>query len=154
MPGLSIGEMARRAGVSTSALRYYEKARLLPPPARESGRRRYGRQVLGRIRIILLARGAGFTIEETRIFLEVQTPGATPAARWRLMAKKKIAELDVIMARVAQMKVMLESEFRCGCQRLDDCEKLMAAKATRQTAATPAWLAASKESVQRLRLRK
>lgn len=53
MQGFMIGELARRAGVATSALRYYEKAGLLPPPARASNRRQYDRGVLGRIRIIL-----------------------------------------------------------------------------------------------------
>jgi len=64
--GLSIGDVARRSGLSTSALRYYEKAGLLPPPARVSKRRVYEKKVLGRIRIILLARHAGFTVNETK----------------------------------------------------------------------------------------
>ena len=59
MTGLTIGVVARQAGVAASALRYYEKAGLLPPPARSSKRRLYDPQILGRIRIILLARDAG-----------------------------------------------------------------------------------------------
>jgi len=47
MAGLMIGELARQAGVSTSALRYYEKGGLLPSPARASNRRQYDRGVLG-----------------------------------------------------------------------------------------------------------
>jgi DNA-binding transcriptional MerR regulator len=58
-----IGEVARRSGLSTSALRYYERAGLLPPPMRVSKRRVYEQKVLGRIRIILLARHAGFTVK-------------------------------------------------------------------------------------------
>jgi MerR family redox-sensitive transcriptional activator SoxR len=69
MKGLMIGELARQAGVAASALRYYEKAALLPSPARASNRRLYDQGALGRIRIILLARDAGFSISETRTFL-------------------------------------------------------------------------------------
>jgi MerR family transcriptional regulator, redox-sensitive transcriptional activator SoxR len=62
MAGLMIGELARRAGVAASALRYYEKAGLLPPIARASKRRQYDPKILGRIRIILLARDAGSSL--------------------------------------------------------------------------------------------
>jgi MerR family redox-sensitive transcriptional activator SoxR len=128
MPGLSIGEIARQAGVATSALRYYEKAGLLPAPARLSKQRRYDQQILGRIRIILLARDAGFTVSETRTFLSGFPLGATPAARWRAMATEKLAELDALIARVSDMKSILEASFRCECRRLEDCERLVAAR--------------------------
>src|ERR1700683_5031024 len=89
-----IGELARQAGVATSALRYYEKTGLLPAPARASKRRQYDPGILGRIRIILLARDAGFSISETRTFLNGFPVGTRPALRWRAMAKSKLAELD------------------------------------------------------------
>ena len=95
-----IGELARKVGVAPSALRYYEKAGLLPPPARTSKRRQYGQNIVGRIRIILLARDAGFSISETRTFLNGFPAGTRPALRWREMAKRKIAELDELLARV------------------------------------------------------
>lgn len=129
MTGLTIGEVARAAGIATSALRYYEKVGLLPAPARSSNRRQYDRRVLGRIRIILLARNAGFTVSETRTFLSGFPAGATPAARWRTMAKRKLAELDVLTARIAEMKSLLEASFHCECRRLEDCERLVAARA-------------------------
>lgn len=131
MSDLTIGEVARRAGVAPSALRYYEKAGLLPPPARQSTRRRYDPQILGRIRIILLARAAGFSVRETRTFLSGFPLGVTPAARWGAMAKRKLAELDALMARVAQMKSILEASFHCDCRQLSDCERLVAAKKCR-----------------------
>ena len=80
---LLIGEVARRAGLSTSALRYYERVGLLPPPARISKRRMYDSKVLGRIRIILLALDAGFTVKETRTFLSGYPLTTAPAERWR-----------------------------------------------------------------------
>jgi MerR family redox-sensitive transcriptional activator SoxR len=126
MLGLKIGDLARQAGVAPSTLRYYEKAGLLPAPARISKRRHYDRQSLGRIRIILIARDAGFTVNETRTFLNGFPFGATPAVRWRAMAKKKLAELEVLAARVNAMKALLDASFHCECRRLEDCERLIA----------------------------
>jgi MerR family redox-sensitive transcriptional activator SoxR len=154
MPGLLIGEVSRRTGLSTSALRYYEKAGLLPPQARLSKRRRYDQHILGRIRIILLARDAGFTVEETRTFLGGYPLGATPAARWRAMAEQKLVELDALMARIVQMKAILEASFRCECKQLDDCERLMAAKTSRCATSNPGRGGPTKDSLQRLRRRK
>src|SRR5438045_7212802 len=69
MRELSIGEVAREAGMPASTLRYYEKAGLLPAPPRRSGQRCYSEAVFGRINLIRLALEAGFTIGETRVFL-------------------------------------------------------------------------------------
>lgn len=123
--GLLIGEVARRAGVSTSALRYYERVGLLPPPSRISKRRIYDSKVLGRIRIILLALDAGFSVKETRTFLSGYPLTATPAERWRALAAKKLAELDAQMTRLTQMKSILNDSFQSRCMRIEDCEKYM-----------------------------
>jgi MerR family transcriptional regulator, redox-sensitive transcriptional activator SoxR len=125
MAGLMIGEVSRRAGVAASTLRYYEKAGLLPAPARFSKCRRYDPPILGRIRIILLARSAGFSVSETRTFLNGFPAGTTPALRWRKMAQRKMAELDQLAARITQMKLILDASFRCRCRRLEDCERLV-----------------------------
>jgi MerR family transcriptional regulator, redox-sensitive transcriptional activator SoxR len=123
--GLLIGEVARRAGLSTSALRFYERVGLLPPPARVSKRRIYDSKVLGRIRIILLALDAGFTVKETKTFLSGYPLTATPAERWRALATKKLAEVDAQLTRLAQMKSILNESFQCRCTRIEDCEKYM-----------------------------
>jgi MerR family transcriptional regulator, redox-sensitive transcriptional activator SoxR len=54
-PELTIGEVARRAGVATSSIRYYERIELLPTPERVSGQRRYGSDVLGKLGLIGVA---------------------------------------------------------------------------------------------------
>src|SRR5580704_9509280 len=113
MAALTIGELARQVGLAPSALRYYEKAGLLPAPPRASKRRQYDLNILGRIRIILLARDAGFSVSETRMFLNGFPATATPALRWREMAKRKMAELDELLTRVAQMKLILDASFHC-----------------------------------------
>jgi MerR family redox-sensitive transcriptional activator SoxR len=123
--GLLIGEVARRAGLSTSALRYYEKAGLLPPPSRVSKRRIYEAKVLGRIRVILLTLDAGFTVKETKTFLSGFPTTTTPAERWRALAAKKLAELEAQMTRLTQMQSILRDSFRCHCMRMEDCEKYL-----------------------------
>ena len=122
---LLIGEVARRAGLSTAALRYYERVGLLPPPARISKRRMYDSKVLGRIRIILLALDAGFTVKETRTFLSGYPLTTAPAERWRALAAKKLVELDTQITRLAQMKSILNDSFQSRCVRIEDCEKYM-----------------------------
>ena len=123
MSSMPIGELARITGLAPSAIRYYEKAGLLSKPVRVGNQRRYGPAALGRLRIVLLARDAGFTIAETRTFLTGFSPATPPSARWRVLAEKKLAEIDVQMTRIARMRELLATSFHCECLRIDDCER-------------------------------
>ena len=126
MRGLSIGDVARKTGLATSALRYYEKAGLLPAPGRASKQRRYDPEILGRIKVVQTALAAGFTIAETRKFLSGFPLGTRPSARWQALAARKRAELDSLIARATAMKTLLDSEFQCGCRSFADCEAAFA----------------------------
>jgi MerR family redox-sensitive transcriptional activator SoxR len=126
-----IGEVARRAGVAASALRYYEREGLVPPPARSANRRIYDPRVIGRIRIIQLARDAGFSIAETRAFVRNYAGDGLPSTRWQAMADRKVRELDALIARAGQMKRLLKSSFRCGCSTIEDCEKAILSRSER-----------------------
>jgi MerR family redox-sensitive transcriptional activator SoxR len=66
MASLTIGEVAARAGVNTSHIRYYEREGVLPEPARTGGQRRYDEAVLHRLAIIDVAQRAGLTLAEIR----------------------------------------------------------------------------------------
>ena len=123
MSGMPIGALARAAGLAQSAIRYYELQGLLPKPLRRGGQRRYSSQALGRLRIIQLARAAGFTVAETRTFLTGFSATVAPAARWRALAERKLVELNEQMERCSRMKELLESNFRCECPALADCER-------------------------------
>lgn len=104
---LAIGDVAARAGVATSTLRYYEREGLLPAPARESGRRRYERAVLQRLAVIDVAKRAGFTLAEIRQLLE-GFEGAMPSSeRWRDMAARKLPEIDVVIQDAQRMRRLL-----------------------------------------------
>jgi MerR family redox-sensitive transcriptional activator SoxR len=121
MEELAIGEVARRAGMRPSALRYYERIGLLPAPRRVSGRRRYDQGTVQMLKVVQLAQQAGFSVAEIQTLLHGFAPDTPPAARWQPLAQQKIAELDALVARTQQMKRILEIGLRCGCLRLEDC---------------------------------
>src|SRR5207249_10640293 len=101
---LPIGEVARRAGLRPSALRFYEDAGLMRPVARVSGRRRYDRSALHRLAVIGLLRDAGFTIEEMRRLLA----GGTARHRWRPIAERKLQEIDSRIAEAQETRRLIE----------------------------------------------
>ena len=125
MPGLTIGTLAKLSGLSASALRYYEAAGLLPAPARESGRRRYDAQAVARLRIIRVAREAGFTVAETRTFLSGFSQATPPAARWRALAERKLAEIEARTRQLEHMRSLLTTQFGCRCPTIADCERAL-----------------------------
>jgi MerR family transcriptional regulator, redox-sensitive transcriptional activator SoxR len=122
---MSIGEVARSAGVRPSAMRYYEGVGLLPPPERENGRRRYDgevlREVLDRLAVVRVAQQAGFTISEIRTLLDGFSEDTPPSERWRVLAREKLTEVDALIERALGMKDLLERGLRCECLSLEDC---------------------------------
>lgn len=123
---MKIGEIAARAGLATSAIRYYEKAGLLKAPHRASGRRVYSEDVLHELVIIRFAQQTGFTLKEIRLLLH-GFPEKTPAStRWRKLAGRKIPELNAAARRALAMKKTLEKLLGCKCQNLDQCTRGLA----------------------------
>lgn len=131
MEELAIGEVARRAGIRPSALRYYESIELLPPPRRVGGRRRYDETTVGMLKIIQLAQSAGFSVAEIGTLLHGFEPDTPPAARWQPLARKKLRELDELIAHAEEMKRILATGLNCGCLRLEDCAAVLE-KASRE----------------------
>jgi len=122
---MSIGRVAQICGLAPSAIRYYEKAGLLPKPIRVSRQRRYGAEVIGRLRLLQVAREAGFTIAETRTFVAGFSAATPPAVRWQTLATRKLGEIEVQMRRLRRMKVLLESGFSCQCLTIEDCARII-----------------------------
>lgn len=118
---LPIGEVAQRAGLRPSAIRYYEGRGLLPEPERTNGRRRYGPAVLERLAVIDLARRAGFTLAETRELLAGFAADRSPSEQWRELAHRKLPEVDALIRRAEEMKRLLELGLACDCLQLKDC---------------------------------
>ncbi|MGH2535441.1 MAG: MerR family transcriptional regulator [Thermomicrobiales bacterium] len=133
MERLTIGEVAERAGLRPSAIRYYESAGLVPAPGRVHGQRRYDTGVLDRLAVIRLAQQAGFTVAEIRQMLTGFDPATPFSVRWRALAERKLTELDGLIARAEAMKGMLEAGLQCGCLSWESCA-LVARAAEDQTA--------------------
>jgi MerR family redox-sensitive transcriptional activator SoxR len=125
--GLSIGEVARRAGLRASAIRYYEQAGLLPSPERVSGQRRYDPSVLDHLALIRFAQDAGFAIAEVRTLFEGFEDETPASERWQVLAGKKLAEVEALVARAERMRRLLGQALDCGCLRLDDCARAISA---------------------------
>jgi DNA-binding transcriptional MerR regulator len=118
---VTIGEVARQAGLRASAIRYYEKAGLLPRPARTSGRRRYDQGVLELLAVLEHAKACGFTLAETRQLFGGFRNERPVSEGWRALARDKIAELDGLAARIAAMRTLLERIQDCACVDVRQC---------------------------------
>lgn len=121
METLSIGEVARRTGLRTSAIRYYEEAGVLPAPQRVGGRRRYGPEVIRVLDVIRFAQQAGFTLEEIRMLFHGFGADTPLNERWEALAQAKLSELDELIARAERMKGAIRAGLACGCVRVEDC---------------------------------
>jgi DNA-binding transcriptional MerR regulator len=115
---LTIGELARRAGVTTSALRYYEELGLLPAPARISGQRRYPESAARLVAAILLYSDAGFTLAEQKALM---TTGASPAGDRRQLMQRKLAELDEQIDRALAVREAISHGLNCPHEDITQC---------------------------------
>ena len=126
MAEFSISEVARQANLRPSAIRYYERIRILPPARRVSGQRRYEIGAVYRLAVVRRAQEAGFTLEEIRRLFFGFGKRAPASRRWRRLAESKIAELDSRMEELQRMRDVIERlRMRCQCDTLDQCGKAM-----------------------------
>ncbi len=105
---LTIGEMARRAHVATSTIRYYERRGLLSPDARQSGQRRYQTRTLRRLVFIGMMQDMGLTLDEVSGILNAAT-----AAQWKPIAGQRLAALDEQIAPLQQARTLLAAALWC-----------------------------------------
>jgi MerR family transcriptional regulator, redox-sensitive transcriptional activator SoxR len=123
---MKIGDLAERADVSASAIRYYEKAGLLSPPHRVSGQRRYSADALDRVLLIRFASDMGFSLTETKTFLSGLGSGTPVGPRWKKLARSKIQEVVKNMQREKRLKSLLEHLLDCRCVSLNVCVQRLA----------------------------
>ncbi len=121
MKELTISEVAKQAGIRTSAIRYYESVGLLPLPQRVSGQRRYQADILRRLGFIQAAQAVGFSVADIQTLLQELDEDAPLSARWQRLAKRKLAEVDTLIHRAQHMRQMLEQGLQCGCPDLEQC---------------------------------
>ncbi|MFW3117896.1 MerR family transcriptional regulator [Mycolicibacterium mageritense DSM 44476 = CIP 104973] len=115
---MTIGEVARRAGVAQTTLRYYEQLGLLPAPGRVGGQRRYQESVLVRLEVIRLCKAAGFALDDIAVLMDDDTPGR-PAAR--ALAQAKLSEIDEQMTALTRARAIIEWGMQCTCPSIDAC---------------------------------
>jgi len=124
MPDLiPIGEVARRSGVASSALRFYEQRGLISSEREGSGHRRYPRAVLRRIAFIVFAQRLGLTLEEIGAELAKLPPHAVPTRRdWSLLSATWGSRIDERIVELERLKLGLTECIGCGCLSLDRCQ--------------------------------
>ncbi|SDL39098.1 MerR family transcriptional regulator [Nonomuraea jiangxiensis] len=120
---LTIGELASRTGVATSALRYWEELGLLPAPARVSGQRRYPPSAVGLVGVVLLLRNVGFTLREVKAFV---TSRSLPGDGWRGLYRHKLTELDQRIAQAQAARTAIAHGLACPHEDILECSKFAA----------------------------
>jgi len=117
MAGMSIGEVARKMGLRSSAIRYYERLGLLPKAPRVSGRRRYDERVLERLAMVRFAKHVGFSVAEIKVLLG-GVEGRPPTERWRKLAGEKVAQVDQFVAQARSIRKLLSETLDFQCPKI------------------------------------
>jgi MerR family redox-sensitive transcriptional activator SoxR len=120
---LTIGELARRTGVTTSALRYYDELGLVRPTRRVSGHRRYAVDAAAAVGVVKFLQEVGFTLAEAKCLIASRK--RSPVA-WRALAVRKSEELGHRIARDEAARQALEHSLLCPKDDLLGCPKFRA----------------------------
>jgi MerR family redox-sensitive transcriptional activator SoxR len=138
---MTIGQVAERAGLATSTLRFYEAEGLIDSQRTAGNQRRYARAELRRIALIRAAQSFGLTLADIRDALESLPDGRTPTKRdwerlagsWRLLIDERIEALERLRDEAA-------SCIGCGCLSLRSCALYNAADMASHRGAGPRYL--------------
>jgi DNA-binding transcriptional MerR regulator len=124
---MPIGEMASRAGVPTSTVRYYERQRLLEPDTRRSGQRRYGPDKLRRLVFIGMLQDAGLSLDDIRGILDAST-----IEEWKEIGWRRLEVLEAEISRLDHARSYLRGALLCRYDHpLTEC-KIMGAEIDRR----------------------
>ena len=134
---LTIGEVARRTGLATSSIRYYERIGLLPEPERLHGQRRYDADVLGMLGFIGVAQSAGFKLREIKELIDGIDGADGMGEQMRSLSTRKLDEVEALLERTKAMKGWLETAQECGCATPSECALFPAPGEQYPEAATP-----------------
>ena len=119
---LTIGEVARRSGVASSALRFYEERGLIASVRAGSGHRRYPRSVLRRIAFIVFAQRIGLTLEEIGAELAKLPANRSPTRQdWARLSGAWTKRVDQMIAQLQRLRDGLTQCIGCGCLSIDKC---------------------------------
>ena len=119
---LTIGEVARRSGVATSALRFYEEQGLIAAERTDAGHRRYPRLVLRRVAFIVFAQKVGLSLDDVAAELDKLPHNRVPErADWAKLSASWRARVDARIAELERLKSGLTECIGCGCLSLQTC---------------------------------
>lgn len=120
---IPIGALARRTRCNIETIRFYERAGVLPKPARtEGGHRAYSRSHVERLTFIRRARDLGFTLEEVRALLQLAEAPDAPCADVKQLAAAHLAVLRTKIADLrAMQKALMALTARCDAARQPGC---------------------------------
>lgn len=119
---LTIGEVAARTGLATSALRFYESKGLIRSERSSGGQRRYHREVLRRVGFIRVAQGVGLSLDEIDEALSSLPADRAPTRReWERVSRRWRGRLDAQIGMLERLRDRLDSCIGCGCLSLGVC---------------------------------
>jgi MerR family redox-sensitive transcriptional activator SoxR len=119
---LTIGEVAARSGVATSALRFYEERGLIRSERASSGHRRYARSVIRRVAFVVFAQRIGLTLDEVGEELAKLPENRVPTrADWAKLSSSWTARIDERIAELERLRAGLTECTGCGCLSLGRC---------------------------------
>jgi len=122
---LTIGQVAARTGVATSALRFYEDRRLIRSVRTEGNQRRYSREVIRVVSVIRAAQELGISLGDIGEALETLPGGRTPTASdWERLAEGWRSRLDQRVKALIALRDDLSECIGCGCLSLESCSLL------------------------------
>lgn len=120
---ITIGEMARRTGLSVSAIRFYEEKGLVEPIRTAGNQRRFLRSDIRRLSFILIAQRLGMALSEIEEELRKLPQGRTPNAHdWQKISNSIRGELDRKITQLERMRDRLDGCIGCGCLSLTHCK--------------------------------
>jgi MerR family redox-sensitive transcriptional activator SoxR len=118
----TIGEAAKRCGVATSTLRFYESKGLIRSIRTHGNQRRYQSATLRTISIIRAAQKVGVTLEEIKEALQALPDGRQPTKRdWERLSKRWASTLDNRIVEMQRLRDNLDTCIGCGCLSLKSC---------------------------------
>lgn len=124
---MTIGEVAARSGVATSALRFYEAEGLIAARRTDGNQRRYDRSVLRRVAFIQAGRAAGVPLQRIQAALDTLPRDRSPNTRdWQRLSRSWRADLDARIATLQALRTRLTTCIGCGCLSLTKCALLNA----------------------------
>lgn len=120
---LTIGDVSKRSGVASSALRFYEERGLIVSERAGSGHRRYHRSVLRRIAFIVFAQRIGLSLDEIGAELGKLPADRTPSPDdWEQLSGEWLKRVDERLAELQRLRQGLTNCIGCGCLSLDVCQ--------------------------------